>query len=504
MADVYEAVAEAHFAQLVSRDLKEIAVAAQCLDNQWVSQDLLQSMIARGLSFEDASVARRRLAESRSEYLRGLLNAEQIIVNRGFFFNNPVVYRDFVKPGPARDDFVKMLSTGVIVPFLLYEASPGEPPRFTKDSEGWPAWVDVLKETHLNCLRLSWRDDENRAGIHANMYERFRRFVGSLPFLDEQALRTDLGLDADASGALMKVLREASNWAMDEPSLTREMFYQRFVVAPDSVPALGRFDSSKPFAGILKQLADLRYNTNLPDAIDRYPLTPADSLHRTALQEERSVKVTGEAVEPEALARILLRRRAFDLVQEPLNISMASVDLPSVWRARQTPEWQAYITDLQALVRNPEDFDTHAQRVYRSYVTLAMRLSETVGNRHTRADTAWMPAIKVVIEAIGATMSILYSGDLTVQISGAVAEQIATRASTVVVRFLVVNGDRRRARNDLSTGIDIMRLRFERTRDDWEELIARFRAAGVPVVPTDDDIEDDPGMDTPGDAAGGS
>jgi hypothetical protein len=484
----------ATFTRIDSRELEPIAVVAQCLDNQWVPQDLLRRMLRRGEALGDRAVARRRAVDARAEYLRALLNSQQVVINRAFFFNNPVIYRDFVDAGQSRDAFLRLLGDRVLVPFLFTEDSPGQRPDFTSDAVGWPAWRGVLGDTHLACLRLSWDADENDRSVRRLMTQRFRRFLGSLGFLDTDGLRTDLDLPDEAVGPLAGVLREATTWAMDQPNPTREDFYRRFVVADGTDPAVGRYDPAKPFAGELKQLVDLRYNTSLPDALDRYPLTPADSLHRTALQEERWAPRAGDPADPAELAATLLRRRTFDLVQRPLRVSLTGLDLPQIWQARHTDEWHAYVDRLQALLRHPEEFDVRAQQVYDAYVGLAGRLAELVGDRRTDLDAEWRPVIKVVIEVLGATLSIVYSGDPVVEVSGRVAEEVAARASTAVVRFIVTHRDRRLARNQLATGIDIMRVRFARTGADWAELIDRLRAGGLAIREGGD--EDDPAMDS--------
>ncbi len=487
----------ASFIPVDSRDLAPIAVVAQCLDNQWVSQDLLTRMIERRQSYEDRAVARRRAVDSRAEYLRAVLNSQQVIVNRAFFMNNPVVYRDFVKEGRSRRTVLRLLEERVLVPFLVTEDSPGEAPPFTLDTAGWKAWRRLLDDAAPACLRLSWDAEENARSVRRLMTTRFRRFLGSLGFLDEDGLRTDLAVPDEAVAPLMAVLREATTWAMERPYITREDFYRRFVTVDGSDPALGRFDRGKPFAGQLKQLVDLRYNTNLPDALDRYPLTPADSLHRTALQEERLAARDADPVDPAELAATLLRRRAFDLVQRPLRVGLTGLDLPQVWQARQTDDWHRYVDHLQELLRRPDEFDVRAQEVYDAYVGLAGRLAELVGDRRAELVPTWRPVIKIVIEVLGATLTIVYSADPFVEVTGRVAEEVVSRASTAVVRFVVAHHDRRRARNQLATGVDIMRVKFARTGADWAELIARLRASGFAV--RDGATEDDPAMNAPPD-----
>lgn len=472
---------EPEFTPIVSDDLKPIAVVAQCLDNQWVRQDLLSRMLRDRLSFDDKRINKRRLIDARTEYLRALLNAEQVVVNRAFFYNNPVVYQDFRRPGQARETFKNLMNTHVVVPFLLSESSPAEPPSFTTDAAGWSAWEQVLREMRPQCVRLSWDDAENRRYVDTNMFQSFRRFVGGLGLLDPAALAVDLQLDREGSRELLRRLKAVTVWTLEEEKVNREVFYKEFVVADGTDPAKGCYDNTKPFAAELKQLADLKYAVSLPDVLDRFPLTPADSLHRIALQEERQIKTKKGGSASADLVEALLRRQAFDLVQRPLAVSLAGLDLPSVWTARHTEEWARYIAELRTLREHPESFAEQAQAVYDSYVALAGHLARIVGDRRKHTGPAWSPVIKVIVEVLGAALTIVYSTNPYVEVTGEVSEKVGGMASDAVVRFVVAGHDRRVARNEMATGIELAKTRFTQTKAEWLDLIARLSAAGLPV-----------------------
>jgi hypothetical protein len=306
-------------------------------------------------------------------------------------------------------------------------------------------------------------------------------------------------LSQGEADGLLHTGREIASWAYGEANPTREELYKKFVIVDGTRVADGWLDRDKPFASQIKQLADLRYITSLPDALDRFPLTPADSLHRTALQEDRHLENQG--VDPDELLRILLRRRAFDLVQRPLNVSLDGIGLPQLWAVRQTDEWHLYIRTLERLIKEPEAFDTRAQAVYSSYTDVARRLADAVSQRRASSSAipGWMPTVKVVIEALGATLSIMYGDTTTAEVSGAISTVIAAESSTAVVRLVIGHRDRRHARHQLGTGIDTMRVRFEQSEKDWHTLIARLQQEGVPVRRVNDSLEDDSAIDAPHD-----
>jgi hypothetical protein len=485
------------FRKIENTDLDPVAVVAQCLDNQWVPRDLLKTMVDEGLSLNDDNVARRRLEDSRHEYLRSILNAPQVIINRAFFFNNPVVYRDFLQEGDSRTAFANLLSTSVLVPYLLRETSLTQKQIFTVQPQGWDAWLRVASETSSSCLRLSWdNEDENNEYVRSYLEKPFRRFLLTMADFEEDALKRDFSLNDEESRDFKRRLQEVSVWAAGTDDVRREKFYEKFVVADDTKPADGCYDRSKPFAAQLKQLADLRYNTTLADAMDRYALTPVDSLHRAAMQEERQLmRVRG--VDTEALLEVLLRRRVFDLIQNPLDVGLTGLDLHHVSQARRTDEWSKYISSLRSLIEAPEEFDIRAQDVYSRYVDLAGQISNIVGARRQGLVDRWEPVIQVTIETLGSVISIVFAAEPVVQVVGKVATSIAARASTAVVRFAVVGRDQRRAQRQLGTSVDLMRVQFHRTADEWRQLTDELERAGFRVRDLDRHPEADANLDVP-------
>lgn len=487
---------EGPFRKIDSTKLDPVAVVAQCLDNQWVPRDLLGTMADNGWSLNDPNVVQRRLEDSRHEYLRSILNAPQVIINRAFFFNNPVVYRDFLQEGEPSKAFTSLLSTSVIIPYLLRETSPTQEQIFTVQPQGWEAWQRVASQTSSSCLRLSWDKEQNNEYVHSYMELPFRRFLLTTAAFEEDALKRDFDLGDEEAHEFMATLREVSMWAAGAEDVRRETFYERFVVMDGTKPADGFYDRSKPFAAQLKQLADLRYNTTLADAMDRYALTPVDSLHRAAMQEERQL-IRMKGVDTKALLEVLLRRRAFDLIQDPLDVGLAGLDLQHVWQARKTDEWTNYIASLKSLITTPEQFDTRAQDVYSRYVDLAAQLSNIVGARRQGLVDRWQPVIQVTIETLGSVITVLFAEQPLVQVVGKVASSIAGRASTAVVRFAVVGRDQRRARRQLSTSVDLMRVQFHRTADEWRQLTSELEQAGFRVRDMDRQPEADANLDVP-------
>jgi hypothetical protein len=380
-------VADVSFRKLVPQDLRRLAAVAQTLDNQWVPRDMLDRMVAGGLALAD--VRAEREAVVRTEYLRAVLNAEQLVINRAYFFNNSAIVRDFETPGPAREAFKQLLGDGVLVPFLYAETSPVHNATETRMSQlAERQWVELATETEMSCVRLSWADSVNQAAVNKGLAVRFHEFVSGLKAkcLDggDVIFASHLAVPPDRVDALRRRLSEVAAWAFHlDRRVMREDFYREFVVAPGSRPVEGRYDRSKEFAAELKLLVDLAYNTTLPETLDRYPLRPEQSLHRAALQEwkqrsdTRSAPTTDAAT---ALAAVIHRRTAFDLASAALPVpALTELDLSHMAAARGTDEWLTYRDALADLVTHPEAFADKAARLQRRYAALLDRLAVLAG-----------------------------------------------------------------------------------------------------------------------------
>lgn len=466
-------------------DLDSLAVVAQSLDNQWVPGELLRQMLQRGRSLDD--VRTERAAMVRGEYLRALVNSPQVIVNRAYVYNNEAVFGDFRHAGPDRDAFKALLAGGVIVPFLFDEPSPVEEPDFAVGA-GLEAWRQVVQEARPTCARLSWDDDRNRRYIREQLQHRFAAFAQGLNLLDPAVLARDLGQDPDDDGsrALRARLTQIVHWCADVAGegrlVTREELYRNFVVADGTETTEGRYDVTKPFAADIKQIVDLAYNVNLPDALDRFPLTPVDSPRRTALQEWHLRAQQASTVTPEELVD-LLRRTAFDVVQSGLVIeSLSELSLAEVRAVREEEAWASYIGRLRHLVAHPLEFtdpDEGARAVYEAYVELAKvisaRASRRPSGRRPAREHRWDPVIEIVFEAAGAVLSVVFANPPIFQVAGTVAAAVGARAAPVVVRLVIRGMAERRAQARLSTGIDLMRVRFGNAKRDWDRLVFETR-----------------------------
>lgn len=389
-------------------DLKAVTIVAQALDNQWAPNQLLSSILQSRQALKHFTDQRDLFV--RREFLRAVLNAENVVANRAFLFNNPSIADFYLKAGGEADAFRQLLEARVILPFLFAEKAPHEQislqNAFDRDRRAFEKWQEVCRECKPSCVRLSWpnangEDAENHALISSHLARPFHDYGVSAKSGVADLYARHLGIGASHLAAFRERLNAASRWFFNAPEADdgspifrqRNDFYCEFVVRKDSPVHEGWYDPDKPFSVELKRLIDLKYNTNLADAIGRFALTPVDSLPRLALQENRiSLQSAKGAVDAEALTH-LLRAIMADLVQRQLDIPfLDSVQLQDVVAIRGTSAWQEYIDNFGRLLDTTGTWNssglpfaavnTRLQEVFENYSRLTQILADTVRGRH--------------------------------------------------------------------------------------------------------------------------
>lgn len=470
------------FEKLDKANLQSVPVVVQALDNQWLPQALLKPVFKKGEITPTTDKKLRNLV--RSEYIRALLNGQQVILNRAYLYNSSVLAQDYAgEKNPMRNVFKRFLEEEVIVPCLLGESTPVDPPHSGPQTEGgygvakeFREWQELCQEVRIRCLRLSWDDQENSDLIRKYLALPFNTFATSAGFRDIETYLHDLNLDANARSSFRKRLTDVGRFCLDladqDKLVTRNQVYQEFVSATLNT-AERKYDSNKPFAAELKQLFDLSYNCNLPDALGGYLLTPVDSLPRTALQEWQQMKLKQE-INGEELVK-LLQRTAFSLVQEGLNLpSMDILSLQNVADIRHTEEWVLYIEKLKQLLENPLEFaDGGIAHVYESYGTLTQRVTGLVARESEKKDllSKWSPSIEIVFNIAGATLSYFLTPEGTLfQLMGTVAATIAGGAVPIVGKLIIRDMKEKHAQQDMSTSVDFMRCRMQDAAKQWKDI----------------------------------
>ncbi len=487
--------------EAIERDgLQTVPVLSQAFDNQWFPQDLLKKAIkAGGVSLE---LERQREEVVRAEYIRSLINGEQLVINRAFIYNNEVINLDYLpaknstdpdkvrRAQDSREAFKRLLQNRSIVPFLLYEKSPIEPPKFSTRS--FEEWKQVCEEVRMQCIRLSWDDEQNSKMRKQLLAGRFTNFAVTMATDQKDFDKYIEDLEEDPRDKeelrkhkkeLKKQFRKVTRVALDlldeKESVDREDLYKAFVVAEGTKPAERHYDRMKPFVAEIKQLLDLAYARNSSDAFDGYLLIPTDSPSRIALQETADELAANRADITIQEIMSILRRAVFDLVQRGLYLqSMDLLSLPDVCEIRRMNEWYDYMAALKALLKNPLSFaEGGAEAVQKSYARLVEQMTELIRDRYARdmeksfARTALV--IELIIEIGPALLSVVGvpNHDPVIQFTEVGLSKISTKTLPFAIRYVIRDIATKRASKGVSNSIELMRGNMKDAAQKWDALL---------------------------------
>jgi hypothetical protein len=525
-----QGVGMTNFTKLRVEDLSRLAVVAQSLDNRWVPPELLTRMVRTGQAMNDVRADLRKAV--RADYIRALVNSRQVVVNRAFLYNNPILFEDFEPGAQHRDAFLGLLSSGAIVQMLVTEQSPIEQPQLLERPDapdfgiverGWRAWVSAAQEAHVSSLRFSWEDAAaNQQVVRQRLAYAFTQKAQSLVGLHGPTLAADLGLDREAAMAIKRThLREVAmacaDLAADGKFATRETLYRQFLTGGLD-PALGRFDRDSPHLVQVKQLIDLAYNVNLAVGLETLALTPADAMKRSVLQEWQALPRGRVPVSAEQVTA-MVRGIAFDFIQQSLFIdTFGRLSLRDVLDLRGSQAWHRYADGLEALLGAPLDrFDDPvggAGAVMASYVEVLAEVTRIATGRH-RPDGPVARArdltMVMTVEVAGALMEyeFLPTG-LKAALAGAFLAPVVTEAATVSIRLGIraigEQRDRHRVEAALDTQTQVISGWVESASGFWAELVSEVQLltgedlGQVPLAQLQSSADGDP--DQPADLAG--
>ncbi len=479
---------DTEFVKVWPSQLDQITIVASAIDNQWESRKVLahmrNSFAQKPLGLADIRDMRRHAG--RAEYVRALLNSRQLVSNRVFLYNCDYIAEDYVQPGDTRAAFIELLNKGVLIPHLLTEHSPSEIPRNVEIAEAFIEWQRVCSEAQVRALRLNWDDSLNQKEL-GKLGGRFALWLHGLGVLDKfgdiNALAANVGLSAEQIPDFRRRLLDVTHWVEDQGDVVyRGAFYENFIIAPNTKALDGIIDfdqARKPFASELKQLADLSYATNLPDALGRFALTPMDSLPRTALQELNITIAQGKVISQDDI-KSLLQREAFDLISgmEALS-SMEHLSLRDVIELRATDEWRLYILAMQGLIDHPQEFEHRSKLIYDRYIALARLMTDKVKEKGRQdALERWSPVVKLVLTVGTSSLSIWSPFDTSMagKILYNVTDGAIGQVANLTARMIIGGIADRRAEAELETSLDFMRGRLDNAEAAWSQTIGKLRS----------------------------
>jgi hypothetical protein len=321
------------------------------------------------------------------EYVRSLITAERIVVNRSFLFRNPVLSAGYTASADSRNAFTELLRDGAIVLFLIKEHSPLDS-EWAKESaparDAAKALEPILRSVRAWCVRLSWGadNDERVDAWNRRFGERIKRAIG----LDHGRFLEDVGVTrndiADFRQQLDLIPRLATPTA--QVPITRSNLYAEYIVSDPREIAQGRYDFTKPHLVPLKWLFDLVYNSNLATELQLALTTPADSVHRSVVHNPNFFQdeIPGDGFDPPRVRAAIMETIQDALFRRDFSTGVLSVfeavTLPQVVTIRKSEPWRTYADAVNALLEEPWLLP-HPERgllhVYRCYDDLIAYIS---------------------------------------------------------------------------------------------------------------------------------
>lgn len=486
-------------------DLKPVTIVAQALDNQWVPNSLLASILKDKKPLK--SVVPQREVFVRREFLRAFLNAENVVANRAYLFNNDSIIDFYQTSGAEADAFKRLLESRILIPFLFSEKSPHQHvdlrANFDRDPRAFDAWQDLCRESKPSCLRLSWEDylntdSDNGERIKVELSRPFHDYGIVAKNGSHDLYAQHLGIPQQLHGQFRNRLNEASRWFFESPQgadgsqvfRQRNDFYKEFVVVPDSPVHEGWYDSKKPFSAELKRLIDLKYNTNLADAIGRFALTPVDSLPRLALQENRVANIGGRQNADADVHSVLIRRIMADLVQRQLDVPFLDrVTLNDVLAVRELSQWKRYISRFGQLLNTTSqwggagmpvlEINDHLQHVFEDYAEVSSSLASILRGRNSDAvKEGFEITYGIALSVMGQVIALVSpkGGILFTALAELVKPHLPVeRPANVVYKMFFKDPT---ASDVLELEADMLETRLPHARQEFDKLISELKQMG--------------------------
>jgi hypothetical protein len=379
--------------ELIPEDLRLNCIVPYALDDQWVPRDLIREMAVGHKSLHELGEARDVLI--RREYIRGLVTARKVVINRSYLLKNHVISQDYRTDPVSRAAFVELLQTGVIIPFLLRERAPTES-DFAADpdaAEGARIWNELLSgqdpggrgKVELQCVRLSWDDTENDRLVQERLVNAFADGVRNAATFDYPRMLSDIGMVASETFEERLRLMSRISSTTSEMPLSRTVLYRRYVIEEQQSVSSGKYDFAKPDMVAFKWLFDLIYNSNLAAALGLALMTPSDSCHRSVVYRPRGARQGvgwNGPYEGSYLQTTLMETVQHALFEEDFTTGALSVfeglTLSDVIAIRRSEVWLRYMQALDSLLAEPW-LMSHPERglpfVYGQYAALIAHIS---------------------------------------------------------------------------------------------------------------------------------
>lgn len=347
------------------------ATVPQCVDNQYVSPAVFNKIASNNLDFNDPAIKADRSFDTATEFNRALVYTSQVVINRAYFRNAEFLYSKYAEESSQDfQGFSELLRTRAIIPFLFKNESASTEMVFNQDDFGTKAAKRLFKNVGSDALFVRLSTDQNaNIRLAKEMEVNFKTYFTNQRFYDTEHRKNILTAITNRSVSdqefnvferNIKELRHDIENATDQNrQFGRNEIYKKWFIRGTGEVVNGGYhgpDTDNPLRFELKKLVDLRYNTNLPDFLQRTSFTPMGMPSRLALQDLKIDSVSQDAMGSfmeDSLPRLIREdfcSRTREAMQLPFLHKLSAADLIEV-RKLQTRD--AFIDGQKAILTNP-------------------------------------------------------------------------------------------------------------------------------------------------------
>jgi hypothetical protein len=490
---------------ITPNQLEAGATIPQALDNQYVSNELYQEIIKKKTNLLDPIIKKKRSKEASNEFIRSLVYSSQVIVNRAFLTNNELLYKYYL-PGNETDasSFASLLNQGVIVPYLFQEYQVFDNKEFDITDEGGLAseylsqFVDNIKS-----VRFSKDDNVNNTQTN-NLSFSFRNyFMGRHTLAQEQQISMlkeliarEQPIDREFQKEFQKHLKILSRYSEDfyeeNGFLNRNDLYKKFIVAPNTNVADGVYlakDSQNPFRHELKKLIDLKYNTNLPDALNRYSFTPSGMPTRSALQDDFQIAdIDADKVHSfieHDLPKLTKDRQLFiEKSQKAMYLPLLSeLTISDVLEIRKLESWKDFIYKQSHILSNPLTIGDKYEEFQLAFETFQKEFSNWYYTKypHNMIKKRCTSHASIVLNVGGEVITYDLNGT-SLPYSDAKELPLLTKGVSIKLMMNVYNTDTNKLDKDRSYSLEVMRSEHEVKQNELYSIIQDTQGQKLPFV----------------------
>lgn len=480
------------------------ATIPQALDNQYLSDELYLEIVERKKSLLDPLVNQKRNKEAHNEFIRSLIYSSQVVVNRAFLKTSEILYSNYL---PNHQDkalsFATLLNDGVIVPYLYQESNFFDKQKYDITDEGAIAneyLVQFLRD--VKSVKLS-KDDGLNAQKTSKLSFNFRNYFMGRHTLDERQqieMMTELmggkkRVDKEMQKEFKKHLKILSRFSEDfyeeHDFLNRNDLYKEFIVSQNRGTADGVYlpsDSKNPFRHEMKKLIDLKYNTNLPDALGRYSFTPNGLPTRSALQDDFQIAdIDSEKVKrfiDHDLEKLTKDKRKFmQKSQKTMYLPLLSeLSIADVLEVRKLESWGAFIDKQSQLLSDPMSIGDNYEIFQFLFEKFQSEFSTWYYMKypHNMIKSRYISSASIVLSLGGEIVTYDLNGK---SIAYNNIEKIPKSAKGVSVKLMmnVYDAQNSRINKERSYGIEVMRSELEVTQDEIYGIIKDTNGRKIPL-----------------------